>query len=366
MGITPGSSVIIPVILAGGSGTRLWPLSREALPKQFLSLTGEKTLFESTVERVREISDCDDPLIICNQKHRFVVAEQLRRRAYKTSGIILEPVGRNTAPAVACAALYALQWHDDVILLVLPSDHVIRDNARFRDAVTTAAAAAEMDLLVTFGVMAKRPETGYGYIRKDERSDEDRFFTVAEFVEKPDFETAKAYIKSGNYFWNSGIFMFCASSYLHELNRFAPDMLACCRRAYTSITTDLDFLRIDEATFSDCPADSIDYAVMEKTNKAVVVPMGVGWNDVGAWSALWELGEKDDKGNVIIGDVLAEETSDCYLRSQHRLLCGIGIKDLVVIETDDVVMVAERSKTQNVKMIVDRLQASISTEPKSK
>ncbi len=357
--------MIIPVILSGGMGTRLWPLSREVLPKQFLSLTGDVTLFESTVERVQGIPDCDDPLVICNEEHRFLVAEQLRKRDYKASGIILEPVGRNTAPAVACAALYALEWHDDAMLLVMPSDHVIRDNANFQQAVAPAVAAAEMGKLVTFGILAERPETGYGYIRKKQGPDEDRFFTVAEFVEKPDLETARTYIESGNYFWNSGLFMFRATSYLQELEQFAPEMLECCKRAYGSITADLDFLRIDKTVFSSCPGDSIDYAVMEKTQQAVVVPMDAGWNDVGAWSALWDLGEQDEEGNVMIGDVMAEQTSDCYLRAEHRLLSGVGIKNLVVIETADAVMVADKSKVQDVKMIVDRLKASTRSEHQS-
>ncbi len=352
--------MIIPVILSGGSGTRLWPLSREAYPKQFLSLMGDRSFFQSTAERLSGLNDCTPPLIVSNEEHRFLVAEQLRQIGSEASGIILEPVGRNTAPAVTCAALLSEQQHKNSILLVMPSDHVIQDTEAFRSAVAIGAKAAEIGQLVTFGIVARHPETGYGYIRRQAApSDNDAtIFPVAEFVEKPDIDTASSYVASGQYYWNSGIFMFQAKTFLEEMGRFSPDILDHCRDAISNISRDLDFTRLDKTAFTACPSDSIDYAVMEKTARAVVVPLDAGWNDIGAWSALWEISQPDKHGNVTSGDVLTEDVENCYIRGEHRLISGIGINNLIVVETADAVLIADKSRAQDVKKITAQLKQS--------
>jgi mannose-1-phosphate guanylyltransferase / mannose-6-phosphate isomerase len=361
----PLHTMLIPLILSGGSGTRLWPLSRELYPKQLLPLVGDHTMLQETVERVAGMADVGPPLVVCNESHRFMVAEQLQQLGVKPSAIILEPVGRNTAPAVAVAALVALapahprgrergeEW--DPILLVLPADHVIREPGAFREAVVAGLAAAEAGQLVTFGVVPDRPETGYGYIRR--AKGEGPVYPVAEFVEKPDHGTAVRYVQSGEYFWNSGMFMFRARAYLAELGKHAPAMLSACEDAVAAAKRDLDFTRLDAGIFGACPSDSIDYAVMEKTSEAVVVPLDAGWSDVGSWSALQDALSRDAVGNVISGDVITEGTTGCYLHSTSRLIAAVGLSDHVVVETKDAVLVAPRDKVQDVKALVSQLKA---------
>jgi mannose-1-phosphate guanylyltransferase / mannose-6-phosphate isomerase len=357
--------MLIPVVLSGGSGTRLWPLSRELYPKQLLPLVGERTMLQETVARLAGVADLGAPVVVCNESHRFMVAEQLRGSGTPAQAIVLEPVGRNTAPAVAVAALVALGRttsggngpgaNEDPVLLVLPADHVIRDVESFREAVVAGRAAADQGRLVTFGVVPDRPETGYGYIRR--AKGDGPAYPVAEFVEKPDLATAVRYVQSGEYFWNSGMFMFRASAYLAELERHAPDMLTACRAAVAAATRDLDFTRLPTAEFGACPADSVDYAVMEKTTLAVVVPLDAGWSDVGSWSALQDALATDAQGNVTAGDVIAEGTTGCYLHSTSRLIAAVGLADHVVVETKDAVLVAPRDKVQDVKALVARLKA---------
>ena len=347
--------MILPVILSGGAGTRLWPLSRELYPKQLLPLASDKTMLQETLLRLDGVDHLESPLIVCNEAHRFMVAEQVRQLDKQTHSIILEPCGRNTAPAVAIAALYGETQSDDPILLVLPADHLIRDVDEFQRIVQLGAEQAEQGALVTFGIVATQPETGYGYIRANQSS-AGEVFPVAEFVEKPDQATAEKYLASGDYYWNSGMFMFRASRYLEELERYQPEMLKACRNAFTCMTADLDFQRLDETAFAACPADSIDYAMMEKTDRAVVIPLDAGWNDIGAWSALWDVHPHNDTGNVVIGDVLIEGADNCYLHASHRLVAAVGVDDLVVVETADAVLVAKRDQVQNVKGIVEQLK----------
>jgi len=352
-----GENVIIPVILSGGSGTRLWPLSREAYPKQFLPLLDGESLLQSTIRRLDGLTDRAAPLLVCNDQHRFLVAEQLRQLGVTPAAIMLEPVGRNTAPAVACAAIYA--GMDDALLLVLPADHVIPETAAFHAAVLAAKAHAEAGHLVTFGIVPAQPETGFGYIRKGgamQAANAAPCFQVAEFVEKPDVETARRYLASGAYYWNSGMFMFRVDAYLEELERHAPAILSSCRRACTDTRSDLDFLRLDDNAFRACPADSLDYAVMEKTDRAVVVPLDADWSDLGSWAALYEAGRPDAAGNVIRGDVLTHDVRNSYLHSEERLLTAVGISDHVVVETADAVLVAHKSRVQDVRLIVDQLR----------
>jgi mannose-1-phosphate guanylyltransferase/mannose-6-phosphate isomerase len=349
--------VLVPVILSGGSGTRLWPLSRELYPKQLLPLVAERTMLQETVARTAGLPDLDAPIVVCNESHRFMVAEQLRELGTTARAIILEPLGRNTAPAVAIAALVASEGApaDDPVLLVLPADHVIRDVAAFKTAVMLGRTAAKAGGLVTFGVAADRAETGYGYIRRAD--DPGPVFRVAEFVEKPDTATARRYVESGEYFWNSGMFMFHASVFLAELGRHAPAMLAACRASLAAAGSDLDFLRLPAPEFAACPSDSIDYAVMEKTDAAVVVPLDAGWSDVGSWSALADALPRDEDGNVIAGDVIVEDSTGSYLHSTSRLIAAVGLRDHVVVETKDAVLVAARDRVQDVKQLVATLKA---------
>jgi len=353
--------MLIPVILSGGSGTRLWPLSRELYPKQLLPLVGRHTMLQETVARVKGLPGLAGPVVVCNESHRFMVAEQLRDFGAAAQAIVLEPVGRNTAPAVALAALVAIERAKaageaaDPVLLVLPADHVIRDVQAFQAAVTAGLAAADAGQLVTFGVVPDRPETGYGYIRRSAGSGP--AYPVQQFVEKPDAATAARYVASGEYYWNSGMFMFRASAYLEELRRHAPAMCAVCESAVAAAQRDLDFTRLPKDEFAACPSDSIDYAVMEKTAHAVVVPLDAGWSDVGSWSALQDALPTDGKGNVIAGDVLTEDTTGCYLHSTSRLIGAVGLKDHVVVETKDAVLVAPRDRVQDVKNLVNQLKA---------
>ena len=349
--------MLVPVILSGGSGTRLWPLSRELYPKQLLSLVGKGTMLQETLARLQGVKDLGSPVVVCNESHRFLVAEQLRQIHSSAAAILLEPVGRNTAPAVAVAALAALKASkqgEDPILLVLPADHVIREAKAFQAAVQQGLTAAQQGQLVTFGVVPSKPETGYGYICRGEGAG--GVYPVAEFVEKPDLTAAQKYVSSGRYYWNSGMFMFRAKAFLDELMTHAPAMHAACEQAFAAAKQDLDFTRLPSAEFAACPSDSIDYAVMEKTKKAVVVPLDAGWSDVGSWSALHEAIPADAEGNVSIGDVLSSDSQGCYLHSTSRLVATVGLKDHVVIETKDAVMVAPKDRVQNVKNLVNELK----------
>jgi mannose-1-phosphate guanylyltransferase/mannose-6-phosphate isomerase len=348
--------VLVPVILSGGAGTRLWPLSRELYPKQLLRLVAERTMLQETVARTEGLPELAPPIVVCNENHRFMVAEQLRELGTAPQAIVLEPQGRNTAPAAAIAALLVSGGADaDPVLLVLPADHVITDVPAFQAAVAGGRVAAEAGSLVTFGVVPDRAETGYGYIRRG--AGPGPAFTVAKFVEKPDTATARGYVESGEYYWNSGMFMFRASAYLAELGRYAPVMLATCRAALAAAGRDLDFLRLPAQEFASCPSDSIDYAVMEKTDRAVVVPLAAGWSDVGSWAALADALPRDGEGNVTAGDVLTEDSSGCYLHSTSRLVAAVGLRDHVVVETKDAVLVAPRDRVQDVKELVAELKA---------
>ncbi|MCB5314403.1 mannose-1-phosphate guanylyltransferase/mannose-6-phosphate isomerase [Yersinia intermedia] len=352
--------MILPVIMAGGSGSRLWPLSRTHYPKQFLALTSELTMFQETLLRLGNLPHLS-PLVICNEEHRFIIAEQLRKQNLSHSGIVLEPVGRNTAPAIALAALLATLDGEDPILLVLAADHVIQDKPAFISAIQLAEPLANMGKLVTFGIVPSAAETGYGYIRKGEQI-EDGAFQVDAFVEKPDSAKATQYLASGDYYWNSGMFVFKASRYLQELEKYRPDIYEACANAIAGQRADLDFIRLDETAFYNCPNESIDYAVMERTNDAVVVPMDAQWSDVGCWSALWEINDKDSHGNVVRGDVLTEDTNNSYIYSQNRLVATVGINDLVIVETKDALLVADKNKVQNVKEIVGQLKLGLRSE----
>ncbi len=347
--------MLLPVILSGGRGTRLWPLSRELYPKQFLALTSDWTMLQETVLRLCGLDGAEAPLIVCNEEHRFMVAEQMRQIDVNPAGIFLEPIGRNTAPAVGLAALSALALGDNPLLLVLPADHVIKDVARFQAAIRSGLALAEQGSLLAFGVVPDRPETGYGYIRTGKRLDED-VFAIDQFVEKPELVTAQKYLADGRFCWNSGMFLFKASRYIEELERFAPLMLAACRNTLVGIQTDIDFTRFDEEAFRNCPSDSIDYAVMEKTEQAAVVPLDAGWSDVGSWSSLADVIPSDDKGNVLHGDVLTIDCRQSFVHASSRLVTAIGLEGVCIVETKDAVLVAPKDQDQDVKKIVDQLK----------
>lgn len=344
-----------PVVLAGGSGSRLWPKSRVAFPKQFLSLTSEETMLQDTLSRLTGTSAAS-PIVICNQAHRFLVAEQLRQNDIAHGGIILEPVGRNTAPAIALAALHALKSDEDATLLILAADHLIQDLSAFHSAIQAAETLAKQGKLVTFGIVPDEAHTGYGYIKSGEVLQTG--FSVAEFVEKPDLATATQYVESGEYFWNSGMFMFKASVFLSELKKYAPAILTACEQAIAIETTDLEFIRIDAERFSASPDDSIDYAVMEKTAHAAMVTLDAGWSDVGSWSSLWQTAQnKDSQGNVAIGDVMLHQVANSYINSEQRLIAAIGLDDVVIVETKDAILVANKDKVQDIKSIVNQLKA---------
>ncbi|MFL1455447.1 mannose-1-phosphate guanylyltransferase/mannose-6-phosphate isomerase [Marinobacter sp. GN3S48] len=347
---------MLAVILSGGSGTRLWPLSREAYPKQFLPVVSDDSLLAETIERGLTLDNSARVMAITNEDHRFVVAAQLHAQAAdRTAGIILEPVGRNTAPAIALAALAAAEDNPEELLLVMPSDHVLKNLTAFREAVQKGADAARSGKLVTFGVVPASPHTGYGYIKAGARKN--GYQDVATFVEKPDEATAERYLAEGDYFWNSGMFLFRADRYLQELGTHKPEMLKACREAWQQKQIDMDFTRVGKAAFESCPDDSIDYAVMEKTDDAVVVPLDAGWSDVGSWSALWEIQPQDSQGNVCRGDVITEDVSGSYIHSEGRLIAALGVSDHVIVETDDVVLVADRNRVQDVKKLVAQVKA---------
>ena len=343
---------MIPVILSGGSGSRLWPLSRKNKPKQFLTLFGDSSMFQSTLTRLNGLESLEAPLIVCNNEHRFMVAEQLQEIGLEANGIILEPCARNTAPAIALAALKAMENGEDPLLLILAADHLISDVAVFHKAIEQAQILAEQDKLVTFGIQPQSAHTGYGYIEAEEKS---KPSSVKRFIEKPDLATAESYLSAGNFFWNSGMFLFKASAYIKELARFSPEMLSSCKQSLEKAVIDLDFVRVDPELFEQSPSDSIDYAVMEKTDKAMVVPLDAGWSDVGSWSSLWEAFTRDADQNVLIGDVLVENVHNAYIHSENRLVTVLGLDDVIVVETHDAVMVAHKDQAQKVKTIVEEL-----------
>ncbi|WP_041473059.1 mannose-1-phosphate guanylyltransferase/mannose-6-phosphate isomerase [Vibrio atlanticus] len=380
--------MILPVILAGGSGSRLWPLSRELYPKQFLNIAGEQSMLQQTLQRLQGLEDyltdskCAAPFIICNEEHRFIAAEQARSANIQHSGILLEPVGRNTAPAIALAALQALgkstnneQDASDPILLVLAADHHIANTSEFQQVISRGVDYAKQGKLVTFGITPNAPETGYGYIKQgeplsplvqaDSRITEQsthHAYTIDCFVEKPDKATAEEYIRSEQYLWNSGMFMFKASRYLEELSQHHPEILAACQLALSKQNTDLDFIRIDAEAFKNSPSDSIDYAVMEKTSHATVIPMDVGWNDIGSWSAIWDVSDKDEHNNVIEGDVLTVDSQHNYIHAENKLVATVGVDNLIIVETKDAILVANKDKVQGVKSIVSQLNQAGRTE----
>jgi mannose-1-phosphate guanylyltransferase/mannose-6-phosphate isomerase len=347
--------MLVPVILSGGAGTRLWPLSRELYPKQLLALVGQRTLLQQTVQRLAGLAACP-PTVVCNEAHRFLVAEQLRSIESKPRAIVLEPMGRNTAPAIALAAHAALAADEgDALLLVLPADHVIGDIGAFQRAVEAASAVARDGALATFGVVPRVAESGYGYIRRGALAG--GAYRIAEFVEKPAPERAAQFLASGEYYWNSGMFLFRARRYLEELEKYAPDIASVCRTSFAGATRDLDFTRIDTRAFEACRSESIDYAVMEKTTDAVVVPLDAGWSDVGSWASLHEACERDAQGNTLCGDVLVEDTRGSYIYSESRLVAAVGLTDHVVVETKDAVLVVPKARVQDVKKLVMRLKA---------
>ncbi|MCL1073888.1 mannose-1-phosphate guanylyltransferase/mannose-6-phosphate isomerase [Shewanella dokdonensis] len=348
--------MLLPVIMAGGSGSRLWPLSRQLFPKQFLTLNGSLSMLQTTTKRLKHIEH-QPPLVICNQEHRFSVAEQLRLTGSQHSGILLEPIGKNTAPAIALAAFYSLKKGYDPVMLVLAADHVIKNEQAFCNTVMQAIGSAEAGKLVTFGIVPTSAETGYGYIKRGKAVGDNSVFEVAQFVEKPDYETAENYLASGQFYWNSGMFLIKASRYLDELKRFSAEIYNACAIAVNETNEDLDFIRINSEAFSKCPEDSIDYAVMEKTEDAVVVPMDCQWSDVGSWAALWEISDKDSSGNACKGDVISINCSNSYFHTQEKMIAAIGLDDIVIVDTKDATLVAKKSDVQLVKKVVEQLKA---------
>lgn len=347
-----------PVVLSGGSGTRLWPLSRQNQPKQFLTLIGERSLYQETILRAGGLPGAQPPVTVCSELHRFMVGEQLQAIGVDNGGIVLEPLPRNTAPAIALAAMQALRSDPDATLLVMPADHLIENEAAFRTAVAQALELARQDWLVAFGITPDYAETGYGYIRQGEPLAEDGY-RIERFVEKPDLETAQRYLVEGSYAWNSGMFLFRAQRYLDELALHAPAIVEAVSQAWSKASADLDFIRIDEAAFAASPDDSIDYAVMEKTDRAAVVPVSCGWSDIGSWSSLWSVAEHDADGNRHEGDVISVDTTGSLVRaSERRLVATIGVEDLIIIDTPDATLVARKDRVQDVKMVVDQLKAA--------
>ena len=354
--------MLIPLILSGGSGTRLWPVSRRNLPKQFLSLTGDKTLFQQTLLRASRLPDTVAPIVVAADDHRFLAAEQLQELGVNDASILLEPMARNTAPAIAVGALRALEKSADALILVLPADHLIGDDGSFSEAVAKARPLADQGWLVTFGIRPDRAETGFGYIQRGDAL-ENQSFRVSQFVEKPKLEIAERYLASGQYDWNSGMFVFRAARYLEELAQHAPEMLSAAKRAYEKANIDLDFIRLDAEAFGAAPGDSIDYTVMEKTSRAAVVPVSCGWSDIGSWDALWMAADKDGNGNHNEGDVIAIDTHGSLIRSHDRhLVATVGLDDVVIVTTPDATLVARRDASQDVKRIVEEIKAAGRTE----
>lgn len=359
--------MIIPVILSGGSGTRLWPSSRALYPKQLLALASENSMLQETLLRLTGFEDLAAPIVVCNEEHRFIIAEQLQQIGIKNAKLILEPEAKNTAPAALIAALYAeANFDKNAILLILPADHLIRDVDSFQQAVKIAIKIAQdhNKYLVTFGIKPIHPETGYGYIQSGALINDDAYL-VSQFVEKPDYATAEKYLLEGNYYWNSGMFVFSAANYKAEVQKFAPEMASVCQLAFERARVDMDFIRLDKEAFAQCPSNSIDYAVMEKTQKAAIVPMAAEWSDLGSWSSLWDAMPKDENKNVLIGDVLTHDVASSYIRAEHKLVAAVGIKDHIIIETSDAILVADKKNTQDVKEIVKKLQAQKRLEHQS-
>ncbi len=347
--------MITPVILSGGSGTRLWPLSRKSHPKQLLPLLNDTSLLQDTINRLSGKKSIDKTIVICNEDYRFMVAEQVHASGVETGAIILEPVGRNTAPAIALAAINAMQKDENAVLLVLPADHDIKDISAFHQAIDTGLQQALDGHLVTFGIVPDCSETGYGYIKAASAVAVNEVSDIEKFVEKPDFETATKYVNEGGYYWNSGMFMFKASDYLKVIEEFSPDIFAATQNAMNGATVDMDFIRVDKQAFENCPSDSIDYAVMEKVKNAVVIPVDIGWNDVGSWSALHEIGEQDINNNILIGDTKSISTRNSYVRAEHKLVTTLGVEDLIIVDTDDALLVANKNHVQDIKEIVSAL-----------
>jgi mannose-1-phosphate guanylyltransferase/mannose-6-phosphate isomerase len=347
---------ITPVILSGGSGTRLWPLSRKQYPKQYLPLAGDNTMLQETILRLDGLDNLADPIIVCNADHRFLVAEQCQQINIKNPVILLEPVGRNTAPAITAAALQSLKITNDTVLLVLSADHVIQDVEMFHQAINIANSQARSGKLVTFGIVPTDANTGYGYI-KASKDNADGAYKVEEFIEKPDLKTAQTYLEQSNYLWNSGMFMFQASVLISELSAHSLGIVTSANDAINNAEQDLDFIRLDKQAFESSPSDSIDYALMEKSNNVVVVPLDVGWNDIGSWSALYDIGTKDSNGNVIQGDVITQDTTNTYINANHHMVATIGVDNLIIVDTPDAIFIATQNKAQEVKSIVESLQA---------
>ncbi len=354
------SDKITPIIMCGGSGTRLWPLSRESYPKQFISLGKDqnKSLLQNTQLRIMELDLIDNPILVCNEEHRFIVAEQIREINIKNFTILLEPLGRNTAPAITIAALKALERETNPTLLVLASDHEIENTKAFIDTIKLAKEYADQDKIVSFGILPTSPETGYGYIKalNPLSNDRPKGEIIEKFLEKPNLEKAKELIKNKRFFWNSGIFMFKAKILLREMEKFSPEILNKCKLSLKESKNDLDFQRLNKVAFQECPSESFDIAIMEKTKKGIVIPLNCGWNDIGSWKAVWENSKKNKNGNFIQGKVITEKTNNCYLRSEKRLLVGIGLEDLVIVETNDAILISNKYETQLVKNIVQKLK----------
>ncbi len=361
--------MITPVILSGGSGTRLWPLSRKSHPKQLLPLLNQTSLLQDTINRLDGLKSIDQTVVICNEEYRFMVAQQVRSTNIDVSAIILEPIGRNTAPAIALAAFNALKENaqssveagseeagdEDTVLLVLPADHDIKNVGAFHQAIETGLGQALEGHFVTFGIVPDSPETGYGYIKAADSVGVNEVANIEQFVEKPDLETATGYLNEGGYYWNSGMFMFKASEYLNALQEYSPEIYTASQNAFNAAQHDLDFIRVGIEEFKKCPSDSIDYAVMEKVKNAVVIPVDIGWNDVGSWSALHEIGEQDENDNIFIGDTISVSTKNSYVRAEHKLVTTLGVEDLIIVDTDDALLVANKNHVQDIKQIVETL-----------
>jgi mannose-1-phosphate guanylyltransferase len=354
--------MIVPVVLSGGSGTRLWPLSRKLYPKQFLSLINDTSLFQDTITRLPE--HLSSPLIICNEEHRFIVAEQLRQIKSKSKGIILEPIGKNTAPAIAIAAMSLLNKSDDPTLLVLSADHLIKDSKKFQDSIEIASKIADKGKMIALGIQPHKPEIGYGYIEVDNLK-KNKYYNIISFKEKPNLEDAKKYLELGNYYWNCGIFMFKASSYLKELKKYEPEIYDICKKSFKNTSIDIDFIRIDNKEFKRCPDKSIDYAVMEKTNKGAVVPFNGIWSDIGSWDALWDAKSKDTNNNVSEGDVILSKVTNSLIHSTNRLVSVNDVSDLIIIDTQDALLVSSKNNSQDIKNIVKKLNDTGRSESNS-